>query len=981
MVNTAARHESTGIAGKIQISSLLYGRLKHFSKESCPQYNFKARGLVDMKGKGEQYTYWLESGTEGNVAASPEMISSLSEKVEAMLNTKVWKKRRYFGNGGNLVGDRTEGSTVGSRCTASVQSSFSPDDDCNSVHSTDTDLADDIEDAMPTTIIDLPEGETLHLTKPWPTLGSHEEKSSEEAIFESLLESLESCIQKGGSRLQIIQDQLQAFVASIANIYRNESGEQALTNIAGVLLRSSFLWESRDKESTNPHHALGANPWDQFVLLFSAFVHKVKHTGSSNATLQEENHLVAQMYEGLQSCQQRRSVDFSFAILEEECGDLYDEITFSCPNFRSLVRKAVLCTDLERESAVHEMLGRCEKLNSTVGSDERLARQRNDANIGLVLALATVGPYTQSREQFLQISLDHFEKKGKLSGDEQSDDDGGSWYYEQSMFMKDIVLPLVEQALSVLPMATYLEDGAADNIRFWDQRGKEWLGACTLKNAKVDAPEASKLSKYHIENLVAANVKILETILAEVVLTRTKATRTNEIETAFLEVEAILAEDVENKIETACLESDAGADELNPYEDIAFGIAMKKAPITSNNATDYKLVLPPKVSAELRDLVMCIAAGYMNNRFHNFEHASHVAHLAYQILKGIHPSEESNGARDIAHDPLARFALVFSALVHDVGHSGVPNGQRSTEQPDLANKYQNKSIAEQNSIDTAWNIFMSPSFKNLRRSLFESREERDRFRQLLVNCVMATDIFDPNLKVLRQTRWTKAFAADSSLLSIEEEGRYKAAIAIEHIMQASDVAHTMQDWEIYRQWNENLFREMYEAYLEGRADKDPSKTWYGGELWFFDNWVIPLAQNLKNCGVLDIVSDLLVKEAQRNRQRWEIEGEKICEEMLSNYMALRDMERSSVSSDSTGSYLTAQVVSEVESLSKVMARYERKYESALGSLIAITYKGQSFGEELLQKELSHVHQHFKQQDWYRNHVDCRTHSRSSNPAA
>jgi len=35
--------------------------------------------------------------------------------------------------------------------------------------------------------------------------------------------------------------------------------------------------------------------------------------------------------------------------------------------------------------------------------------------------------------------------------------------------------------------------------------------------------------------------------------------------------------------------------------------------------------------------------------------------------------------------------------------------------------------------------------------------------------------------------------------------------------------------ELFR-WNEKLFREMYLAYLDGRAEKDPGDFWYKGEI-------------------------------------------------------------------------------------------------------------------------------------------------------
>ena len=51
----------------------------------------------------------------------------------------------------------------------------------------------------------------------------------------------------------------------------------------------------------------------------------------------------------------------------------------------------------------------------------------------------------------------------------------------------------------------------------------------------------------------------------------------------------------------------------------------------------------------------------------------------------------------------------------------------------LADKYKNKSIAEQNSLDIAWEILQRPQFDNLRRALFASQEDILRFRQLVVN--------------------------------------------------------------------------------------------------------------------------------------------------------------------------------------------------------------------------------------------------------
>ena len=88
---------------------------------------------------------------------------------------------------------------------------------------------------------------------------------------------------------------------------------------------------------------------------------------------------------------------------------------------------------------------------------------------------------------------------------------------------------------------------------------------------------------------------------------------------------------------------------------------------------------------------------------------------------------------------------------------------------------------------------------------------------------------------MRNQRWNSAFSDDNGEeLGSRNAVNRKATIVIEHLIQASDVAHTMQHWHVFRKWNENLFMEMYRAYKDGRADKDPSEFWYQGEIGFFD---------------------------------------------------------------------------------------------------------------------------------------------------
>ena len=127
----------------------------------------------------------------------------------------------------------------------------------------------------------------------------------------------------------------------------------------------------------------------------------------------------------------------------------------------------------------------------------------------------------------------------------------------------------------------------------------------------------------------------------------------------------------------------------------------------------------------------------------------------------------------------------------------MPNTVLVKEETPLAKYYMNKSVAEQNSIDMAWTLLMREEYNDLRHAICVNQAELNRFRQLVVNCVMATDIMDKNLKQLRNARWDKAFAEKVEGFPEEDatvSRNRKATIIIEHLIQASDIAHTMQHW-------------------------------------------------------------------------------------------------------------------------------------------------------------------------------------------
>ena len=65
-----------------------------------------------------------------------------------------------------------------------------------------------------------------------------------------------------------------------------------------------------------------------------------------------------------------------------------------------------------------------------------------------------------------------------------------------------------------------------------------------------------------------------------------------------------------------------------------------------------------------------------------------------------------------------------------------------------------------------------------------------------------------------------------------------------------------------------------------------------GELWFYDNYVIPLAKKLDECSVFGVASDEGLNYALANRQEWSDKGEEIVKEMLERYHELKEQKKS-----------------------------------------------------------------------------------------
>ena len=170
----------------------------------------------------------------------------------------------------------------------------------------------------------------------------------------------------------------------------------------------------------------------------------------------------------------------------------------------------------------------------------------------------------------------------------------------------------------------------------------------------------------NIARLVDWNVEMLVQLLKQVVAGRQEASSTSK---AFHE---------------SVVEKQAG-DKKVPLDEVTEIIKLPGFDAKKSQASGAKDVeLGEFVESELHEFVSRIAATYLPNPFHNFEHASHVAMSVHKLLSRIvapdvemdhgentqetYASKLHDHTYGITSDPLTQFSVVLSALIHDAAH-------------------------------------------------------------------------------------------------------------------------------------------------------------------------------------------------------------------------------------------------------------------------------------------------------------------------
>ena len=262
--------------------------------------------------------------------------------------------------------------------------------------------------------------------------------------------------------------------------------------------------------------------------------------------------------------------------------------------------------------------------------------------------------------------------------------------------------------------------------------------------------------------------------------------------------------------------------------------------------------IPPK---ELVDLLTVVRESYKHNPYHNFTHAVDVTQFAYHLLLVDRISQ--------MFSPMEKFALMFSAIMHDVGHPGVNNNYLINIKDELALIYNDVSVLENHHASQAFYLLLK---HNICSNL--SKDEFKEFRRLVISTILCTDM-SHHFEILTK------FQTRLQTGTLSKESKEDRLQLMGVILKCSDVSNALRPFDVSEKWSNVLLEEFF---LQGDSERDcglpisplmdrRSVDKPKSQLNFIDYIAAPLFNNLITyCSCLNTT---LGETLQKNRSLWE----------------------------------------------------------------------------------------------------------------
>jgi hypothetical protein len=285
--------------------------------------------------------------------------------------------------------------------------------------------------------------------------------------------------------------------------------------------------------------------------------------------------------------------------------------------------------------------------------------------------------------------------------------------------------------------------------------------------------------------------------------------------------------------------------------------------------------------------------------YHSQLHGVDVAQLSHLYVLNLYKSSLGNKSREgCPLDATHRFALLFGALVHDLGHPGVNNSFLCETSSPMALRFNDIAVLESFHVSSTFQVLAKPKF-NIFSQL--EHDERSKIRSVIIELILATDLADhfKSLKSIQATLNVPSIdvlphlkiggSANQSVLggyqlSKELTGVEQSELG-KLILKAADIGHPARDPWVHQEWSRRASEEFWRQgdrerrlglVVDPMNDRKLTKTLAKGQMGFLSFLVAPTHFTLRvvmGAPKLQHIYDNL----KYNYQYWEREAKKSLE--------------------------------------------------------------------------------------------------------
>lgn len=235
-----------------------------------------------------------------------------------------------------------------------------------------------------------------------------------------------------------------------------------------------------------------------------------------------------------------------------------------------------------------------------------------------------------------------------------------------------------------------------------------------------------------------------------------------------------------------------------------------------------------------RDFIELVKSNYYENSYHNFNHALDV------VINLIYLLEIST----LAFTKLEKFALFLAMLCHDVGHFGKTGRFVKLFLSDFVEQYKLNSPLEEYHLEITLECLE-------KIDILSNLPDNDikKIIKIIELCIFATD-----------PETTKNFIDN-------EHNNFKL------IVKCADIGSSTKIFNVHKKWVELLIEEFYvqgdemkkiQLNVSDLFDRDKIDKINDNQVWYFDNYAIPLYDRLEPY----LNDKLIITNLYNNRKQW-----------------------------------------------------------------------------------------------------------------